>query len=130
MKDQSSDQQEQEDIPPAEWVVASLGLILVCVCLGVLLFKAFKVDNTAPEISFNVEQIVAQNGGALVLAKVSNTGGKTVTGLEIKGSAGDEERDAEIDFLPARSSRKFGMFFSSVPSKESVHFSAGGYQQP
>jgi uncharacterized protein (TIGR02588 family) len=77
-----------------------------------------------------VERIVSQDGGALVLAEVANAGGETVSGLQIRGRAAGEEKEVVIDFLPARSTRKFGMFFRTIPEKDKVEFVAGGYQDP
>ncbi len=126
----SSTEPEEDFIPAAEWVVAGVGLILVCVSLGFLVYKAFLVEDGPPEIAFKVEQIVPQDGGALVLATVFNKGGKTVTRLQILGRAGQEEHEVEIDFLPARSSRGFGIFFTEPPEPERVRFEPGGYQKP
>lgn len=120
----------QEHIPRAEWVVAGIGLVLLCSCMAFLLYKAFLVEDTVPRISFRVESIIPQDGGALVLAEVANAGGETVTGLHIVGRAGKEEHEAVIDFLPARSARKFGMFFSAIPDETSLQFVPGGYQKP
>ncbi len=130
MKKPPSETSPEETIPAAEWTVAGIGLALLCVCLGFLLYKAFYIDGGVPKISFQVERIVPQDGGALVLAKVSNSGGQTVSGLRIVGRAGDEEHEVEIDYLPARSSRKFGMFFDHSPAEGSVGFVPGGYQEP
>lgn len=130
MKDNSGGKSAQDSIPFGEWLMAGIGLVLLCGCLGFLLYKALMIDDEIPIISVHVEQIIPQNGGALVLAEVSNKGGETVTRLQILASTGDEEHEAEIDFLPARSSRKFGVFFSSTPPKNDVKFVAGGYQEP
>lgn len=130
MSRSSERENEENPIPVPEWIVAGLGLTLVCLALFFLLYKAFFLDDGDPELKFKVESIVPQDGGALILAEVSNTGGTTVSALQIIGFAGDEEHEVEIDFLPARSSRKFGMFFSKVPESDDVKFSPGGYQEP
>ena len=130
MKNPSSGKRGEDPIPLAEWFVAGIGLVLLCASMAFLLYKAFKVEDSVPSISFRVERIVPQDGGALVLAEVANTGGQTVTGLQIVGRAGEEENQAVIDFLPARSSQKFGMFFSTIPDKHTVRFVPGGYQEP
>lgn len=123
-------ERKSDAIPTPEWVVAGIGLALVCVALGFLLYKAFFLDNGVPSLSFSVDRIVDQDGGSLVLAKVFNRGGKTVTDLHILGTAGADSHEVEIDFLPARSSRTFGMFFPSVPKEAEIRFSPGGYQEP
>ncbi|MEP2775347.1 MAG: hypothetical protein ABJQ29_01290 [Luteolibacter sp.] len=130
MKKSSSKPTEKDHIPTAEWVVAGIGLVLLCLSLGFLLYKAVVVDDGAPSITLKVEQVVPQDSGGLVLAEVTNTGGVTFTRLQIMGTSGNEKREVEIDYLPARSSRKFGVFFSKVPEKSEVRLSAGGYQNP
>ena len=122
--------EKDDSIPTPEWVVAGIGLLLVCLALGFLTYKAFSIDDGEPELSFTVESIVAQDGGSLVLARVNNTGGKTLTGLQILGNAGNDTHVVEIDFLPARSSRTFGMFFQSVLEETAIKFTPGGYQEP
>lgn len=130
MKQEPEKNQQQDEIPTAEWIVAGIGLALVCACLGFLLYKALFVENGTPAVEFRIKQITAQNGGALVLAEAINKGGETVTELQIMGQSGDERAEATIDFLPARSSRGFGMFFSEAPTSADVEFKAGGYQEP
>ncbi|WP_411825446.1 hypothetical protein [Luteolibacter sp. AS25] len=129
-KNSTSDSSHTEIIPPAEWIAAGIGLTLLCVCIGFLFFKAFMLDGGVPKISFAVKQIVAQDGGSLVLGKVSNEGGETVTALHIRATSGSEQQQVEIDYLPARSSREFGVFFTHIPEEGSVSFTASGYQEP
>lgn len=121
---------KEEEISLPEWIVAGFGLALVCIAFFFLIYKAFFIEQGDPVLDFAVERVVNQDGGALVLAKVSNTGRQTVTALQITGIAANEEHEFEVDFLPARSSRRFGMFFSFVPLKNDVKFRAGGYQEP
>lgn len=121
---------KNEEIPTAEWVVAGIGILLVCLALGFLTYKALFLDDGAPQLTFQVKKIVVQDGGSLVLASVSNTGGSTITDLQILASANGESHELEIDFLPARSSRNFGMFFRSSPESTGIEFAPGGYQEP
>lgn len=130
MKNPSSEKTSEDTIPPAEWAVAGVGLVLLCSCMAFLLYKAFMVEDSIPKITFRVESVIPQDGGALVLAEVANAGGETVTSLQILGRADKEEHQAVIDFLPARSSRKFGMFFNTIPDRDTLKFVPGGYQEP
>ncbi|MFC7335976.1 hypothetical protein ACFQY0_02200 [Haloferula chungangensis] len=130
MKNEAPEASAEETIPAAEWTVAAIGLVLLCLCVAFLVYKAFFVDDGVPEIAFEVERIVPQDEGALVLANVSNSGGQTVTELQIVGSSQLERHEVKVDFLPARSTRSFGMFFSHVPDKASLNFVPGGYQEP
>ena len=121
---------KDDEIPTPEWVVAGIGLALVCVAIAFLLYKGFSLDDGVPDLSFTVEEVATRDGRSLVLAKVHNSGGKTVTNLHILGTAGNDSHEVEIDFLPARSSRDFGMFFPSAVGKTDVVFTPGGYQEP
>lgn len=113
-----------------EWMVAGLGLVLLCGSLGFLFYKAFYVEKSEPVIVFEIEKMVPQGGGVLVVAKVENRGGKTVTALQILGKTVDQEHEVVIDYLPARSERGFGMFFQKNLSADEVKFEAGAFQQP
>ena len=121
---------KEDKIPPAEWAVAAIGLALVCLCLGFLIYKAFRLDNGAPGFSFEVESVIPQDGGALVLAKVTNTGGETAKAITIVGESGGEEQEVQIESIPARSSRDFGLFFPKMPDRGSLRFTPRSYEAP
>ncbi len=123
-------QQEEEIIPAAEWAVAGVGLALVCACLGFLFYKAYFVEDGSPTIEFRVERILAQDKGVLVLVEATNQGGQSVSNLQIVGRSESESSEVMIDFLPARSSRSFGIFFSNRPTAEGLDLKAVGYQEP
>ncbi len=130
MASSKSEKSQQEKIPLPEWIVAGIGVALVLLALSFLTYKALFLGTGDPEIHFKITDIASQQSGGLVLAEVSNSGGKTITAFQIIGTSGSEEHTVVIDFLPARSSRKFGMFFSSLPTKDEVTFTPGGYQEP
>ena len=103
---------------------------MVCACLGFLFYKAYFVEDGSPVLEFHVERILAQDKGVLVLAEATNKGGQSVTDLQIIGSSGGENSEVMIDFLPARSSRSFGMFFSKRSPTGGVDLKAVGFQDP
>lgn len=130
MENPPTGESEKETIPPAEWVVAGIGLILLCLSMGSLIHKALDVEESEPRIAFSIESIVQQGDGVLVVARASNHGGETVSDFHVTGSAGSEEHELVIDYLPARSSREFGVFFATRVQKEDVKFTPGAYQMP
>lgn len=129
-KSDTDENPKHDHIPLIEWLVAGIGLILIGATLSFLLYKAFFVEKGDARIEFQIEKIVALENGAVVLAKAHNKGGKTVSNFQILTHADGQERETTLDYLPAKSSRAFGIFFSHVPQKNEIRFEAGGYQEP
>jgi uncharacterized protein (TIGR02588 family) len=120
--------------PPAEWLVAAIGLVLLVACLGYLGFQAFQ-PHTPPAPVVERLGIEAQQGRWLVRLRVHNQGTMTAERLRVAGQlrhlgAVVEERELEIDFLPGGSSREAGLFFTRDPSGAQLQLEARGYLSP
>ncbi len=108
--------EEVHTLPLLERIVATLGVALVVGVLGFTLFEAFNYEKVAPEISFEVQKLVEQDRGYLVMVRAKNRGAKAATNLWLEGEAKDEEgRKVLIDYLPPHGKHDFGIFFSRKP---------------
>jgi uncharacterized protein (TIGR02588 family) len=123
------------DIPSAEWMTAAAGLVIVLAVLAFLLIEAVRGSESPPQIRINVLGVEAQEGYYLVRLQVSNKGGSTVAQLVVEGTVtlqkGEIQRSqVTLDYVPARSKRGAGLFFTSDPIKARLEVRAIGYQDP
>lgn len=127
-------------ISKAEWATAALGVLLVLAAVGVLLYEGLARPTTPPDVAVRVERVTPVRAGFLLEFVAENMGSKTAAGLTVRGelrapgdSAGApplEEREAGLDYLPGRSERKGGLFFTLDPRTHAVALQALGYQEP
>ena len=126
---------KKSDIPSWEWVVGAIGFVFVVASIGFMLYQAFVVDEIAPEILIETEAIEPSGSSYLVKIQVTNHGGLVVAGLVIEGilKEGAEEveiSETTIDYVPAGSQRKAGLFFTRNPQEFDLQFRAKSYVEP
>lgn len=126
---------KNDEIPFWEWVVGAIGLVFAAASIGFMLYQAFVVDEFAPEIVIETEAIVPHGNGYLVKIRVTNHGGLVVAGLAVEGTLKDgseilETSEVTIDYVPADSQRKAGLFFTEDPREFSLELRAKSYQEP
>jgi uncharacterized protein (TIGR02588 family) len=122
-------------IPASEWIVSGIGLILVLGSLGFLVYKGIAVEQQPPLFVAQWLETVELEDDYLVKFQVFNRGGESVSSLTVLAemhSAGGKaiERQVNIDYLPAHSSRQIAMLFPTPPDQSSLLISFGGYQVP
>lgn len=123
------------EIPSWSWVAGAVGLVFATASIGFMLYQAFVVDEFAPEIEIEPEVIVPNGNGYLVKIRVTNHGGLVVAGLAVEGTLKDggeilETSEVTIDYVPADSQRKAGLFFTEDPREFSLELHAKSYQEP
>jgi uncharacterized protein (TIGR02588 family) len=124
-------------IPPAEWAVAAVGLVLVIAVVSILSWENLRGRGKPPDIRLSIDQIqTSSSGGFLVQVEVENAGEETASGLKVRGMLDNEQAsvqesaEAELDFLPGASKRKVGLYFRSDPRQGHLTLFASGYQEP
>ncbi len=121
--------------PVLEWVVAALGVLLVCGAIAYLLFHALARDGAPPEVRLVAERVVELPESWLVQFQAFNAGQEPAARVEIEGtldapSGPIETSEATFDHLPPRSGRKGGLFFSRDPRAFELRLRAKGYAEP
>lgn len=124
----------QAEIPAAEWAVAALGVALLAGALVVLGRAAIAGSDRPAEVTVAVDTVVAGRGGWLVRFRAENAGDATAADLTVRGvvagAAGDSVvREARVDYLPGRSTRRGGLFFPGDP-RGGLRLEALGYRDP
>lgn len=131
----SAQDREHRNPPVLHWLAAAAGVLLFIGCLIVLGYEAFATDDGPPALVASADSTVAVRGGWLVHVTVRNTGGATASNVVISGVLMDGERTVEdsefqLDFVPERSSREGGLFFTRDPGGVRMVVRALGYAVP
>jgi uncharacterized protein (TIGR02588 family) len=121
--------------PPWEWAVALLGLVLVLGSIGFLAYQVVAGDDSPPDVLISADAILPVKSGYLVQIRAVNQGGSTAAELRIEGTLRSESGSVEtsetvIDYVPAHSHRKGGLFFTQDPRQFSLQLRAKGYAEP
>jgi uncharacterized protein (TIGR02588 family) len=131
----SQKQQEKEAIPIWEWIVAGVGLLLVSGVIGFLLYEVFTGSRLPPDVRLSVESVDQTASGFLVRITAVNEGGTTAEGVIVEaelrsGTEPVERSRTTIDYLPPRSEKKAGLFFTRDPRQLDLQVRSLGYEEP
>lgn len=127
---------KQEDIVSLwEWIVAGVGVILVVGSFGFLGYEAFRGQTSHPDIVVQVDAILPIHAGYVVQINILNQGDATaatlkIEGVLLRGTKQIEMSETTLDYVPAHSQRKGGLFFASDPRRVTLQLRAKGYEEP
>lgn len=118
-----------------EWMVAAIGLVLVVGSIGFMLYEGIWGDQSPPAVRIQLVSIAQTENGYLVRFRAANSGGSTAEGLTIEGQLSKDDQSVEtsettLDYLPSRSERKGGLFFTRDPRDFQLNIRALGYEDP
>jgi uncharacterized protein (TIGR02588 family) len=122
-------------IPPAEWVDAGVGALLVVGALGALVSDSVDNEIAAPAITLEVDTVIPTAANYVVKVRAKNRGDETaaavvIEGVLMQGDAQIERSELVLDYLPRRSSRMVGLIYGNDPRAYSLALRAVGYQVP
>ena len=131
----SQKQQEKDAIPIWEWIVAGVGLVLVAGVVGFLIYEAFTGKRLPPDVKLSVDSVVEIRNGFLVRITAVNEGGMTAEGVIVEaelrsGTEPVERSRTTIDYLPPRSEKRAGLFFTRDPRQLDLQVRSLGYEEP
>ncbi|HET9880541.1 MAG TPA: TIGR02588 family protein [Candidatus Binatia bacterium] len=131
----SQKQQEKDAIPIWEWIVAGVGLVLVASVIGFLIYEAFTGKRLPPDVKLSVDSVVEIRNGFLVRITAVNEGGMTAEGVIVEaelrsGTEPVERSRTTIDYLPPRSEKRAGLFFTRDPRQLDLQVRSLGYEEP
>ena len=118
-----------------EWVIGGIGFLIVAGVLGFLLFSAVTEDRPLPDVKLSVNAVQQIRNGYVVQITATNEGGLTAEGVIVeaelrKGTELVESSQIEIEFLPAHSRKRAGLFFSRDPKQFDLKLRPHGYEEP
>ena len=122
-------------IPIWEWIVGGIGFLMVAAVIGFLAHQALEGDPTAPDIRLSVTAVRATTDGYLVNVAVTNHGSSTAQGVILEGvlrSGAEpvEQSQTTIEYLPPRSEKQAGLFFTRDPRQFKFEVRPLGYEEP
>ena len=118
-----------------EWVIASLGLVVLALALGFILYQAINKVSGPPRLSVSVESIERSVDGYRVDFIVTNSGPETAASVVIegelsKGGQSVETSNATLAYAPASSTRRGGIYFTKDPNQYELKIRAAGFEKP
>lgn len=116
--------------PLLEWIASALGLILTLGVMGVIARDAFRLAaDLAPDVAVAATRVRQTDTGFLLEFEARNLSPITAAQVTIEGKlAGGETSIATIDYVPGRSVRRGGLYFTEDP--RGAELRALGYQNP
>lgn len=123
------------DIPTLEWVVGGLGALIVAGVIGFLLYEGFAGGASPPEIHVEIKRIAPVRDGFRVQFEARNAGDEAAAQVAIEGvlsrpNAEPERSTVTLAYLPGRSERGGGLFFSADPRSGELSLRAQSYEDP
>lgn len=126
--------QGQHTTPLLEWGAGLLGLVIVVGAVGFLGYKGLEPESPYPDVEVQVVDIQPQDDGYVVAFEARNRGGATAQNVVVRGRvetpAGVAVSQAQVDYIPAGSTRSGGLFFRDDPRRHPLALHAEGYTQP
>jgi uncharacterized protein (TIGR02588 family) len=126
---------KEPDLPGWSWIVSLIGLLLIVGSIGYMFYKVAKNEASPPDIVIQQERILQRTGSFLVEIRVANRGGSAAARLMLEGSLLENGKTVEsstitIEYVPAESSRKAGLFFTHDPRLFQFSVRPLGYDEP
>ncbi|QQP88659.1 hypothetical protein IGS68_21965 [Skermanella sp. TT6] len=126
---------EKPRTPALEWLLGGIGLLLVAGTMAFLAWSGIVQGDRPPDVRVEVEEIQRQNNGWRVAVLARNEGGEAAAEVLIRGRLADprgtvEESELRLDFLPASSERRGGLFFTRDPAGFDLTVRPVGYAEP
>lgn len=127
--------QSAPDIPRMEWFVALLGLTLVVLTVGWIIWRGLTRESAPPQVALQVQSVVEIGNGYLVHLQAINQGGKTAADVKVAGTLSNargqiETAEMTFKFLPPGSPKQGGLFFAHDPRTLKLELNAQGYEAP
>jgi uncharacterized protein (TIGR02588 family) len=127
--------QEAQAIPSLEWIIGAIGFVMIAGVLGILLYTGMSDDHPLPDVKLSVDGISRVRNGYVVRVTATNEGGLTAEGVILEGELRNgtdliERSQTEIAFLPSRSKKRAGLFFSRDPNQFELKVRPHGYEEP
>lgn len=118
-----------------EWAVGAVSAVLVLAMIGFVLYQAVSVTSARPELHVVAETVEPAGAGFQVPFRAVNRGDSTAAGVNVEGRI---ERDGEtvetsgvtLDYVPAHSEQRGGLFFREDPRQGRLVLEVKGYADP
>ncbi|TKT69714.1 hypothetical protein [Aquamicrobium sp. LC103] len=119
-----------------EWIIGVASGVLVCSGLVYFGYKAISSDGRPPSFTATMESVENIDGDFHVTVLLRNHGDETAADVVVRGTldpgpGGVEEREIQFTYVPAGSSRRGALLFSTDPATAArFEFEVVGYTEP
>ncbi len=135
MAEQRDQKKSTGEISTLEWIVGGIGAVTVAATIAFLLYEGIAGDHSPPDIRVEIKSTAPVRDGYRVKFEATNEGGDAASQVVINGeiARGDtvlETSETTLDYLPPRSGRSGGLFFTKDPRSAELRIRARGYEDP
>lgn len=141
MRSDSNDGEEtSSDIsgrtPLLEWIASGIGLLLILSALGFIGWQALNDPGSAPAVIVEATDVSPIPGGYRVIFRAHSTGGAAAAQVRIEGTLSANNNltpqvsSVILDYIPGRSAREGGLFFTQDPQARNLMLRASGFVNP
>lgn len=121
--------------PWLEWIASASGLLIAVALVSFLVWDILGEKGEPPTITVETGKVTPYGGGFTVEIRLRNSSAATAAHVAAEGvlKRGDqivELARATIDYLPGKSERRGGLFFTHDPREFSMQVRPLGYAQP
>lgn len=123
------------DTPRLEWLLGILGLALLVAGISYLTYQGLTNPSKPGPVIVTVLEVQPVGGAHVVKFSVRNDGGENLSHLHLIARVSDGTREIEsaqafIDYLPARSEQRGGVYLRNDPRRHTLRIDPAGYMEP
>lgn len=120
----------EDRVPPLEWAMAALGVILLAGLCALLLNQlGTGMDRDVPVLAARIDRVTQTPSGFVADIVVDNRSRQTAAAVQVEGKLGEEQASATVDYVPGRSTARAGLIFRKDP-RGGAEISVVGYELP
>jgi uncharacterized protein (TIGR02588 family) len=123
------------DTPRLEWLLGVVGLALLVAGVGYLAWQGLTSSSKPGALVVTVLDIHSVGDAHVVKFSVRNEGSENLSQLHLSARLSDGNREIEaaqafIDYLPARSEQRGGVYLRNDPRRYTLRIDPAGYMEP
>lgn len=123
------------DTPRLEWLLGMLGLALLVASVGYLAYQGIANPAEPGAVVVTVLDVHSIGDAHIVKFRVRNEGNENLSQLHLIVRLSDGDREIEsapalIDYLPARSEHRGGVYLRNDPHRYTLRIDPAGYMEP
>jgi len=123
------------DTPRLEWLLGMLGLALLIAAVGYLTYQGIADPSKPGALVITVTDVHRVGDAHVVKFTVRNDGSENLGHLHLTARLIDGEKEIEsapafIDYLPAHSERRGGIYLRHDPQRYTLRIDPAGYMEP
>jgi uncharacterized protein (TIGR02588 family) len=123
------------DTPRLEWLLGMLGLALLVAAVCYLTYQGLTHPSKPGAVVVTVLDIHPVGDAHVVKFSVRNEGSENLSQLHLTARLSDGDKEIEsaqafIDYLPARSEQRGGVYLRHDPRRFALRIDPAGYMEP